>query len=334
MKEKNYGLKSKENVIFFPGMINKLINDGLAFAEENNYVEAAKCFDEAKKYEELDDMILSVYILTLLETKRQQEAKEICEKLMKKKSPMLEQIVELYLTILLDLKDYNEIDTVLNKLLVDKRFSKERKKNFLQLKELSGKLAMEQESLLEKDSSYTSDIELEKFKLDVFTKLRLEEQEQLLQDSFFQDVTEAIPNIIQIAESNKVYPAVQSLALLVLGAIGETTEVLIEKFGFKEKINPVMPPAPNSVDRIDSINNCVHKFSEKNPSEFEMTIGLVRSHAYSLFPFDWTGYSDEEVAEGYINYVETLLGKENEQPNELYDFIKILDESTAIIDND
>jgi hypothetical protein len=334
MKEKKYGLKNNENVIFFPGMVNKLINDGLAFAEENNYVKAAGCFDEAKKHVDLDDMILSVYILTLLETKRQQEAKEICEKLMKKKSPMLEQIVELYLTILLDLKDYNEIDTVLNKLLVDKRFSKERKKNFLQLKELSGKLAMEQESLLEKNSSNTSNIELEKFKLDVFTKLRLEEQEQLLQDSFFQDVTEAIPNIIQIAESKKVYPAVQSLALLVLGAIGETTEVLIEKFGFKEKINPVMPPAPNAVDRIESINESVHKFSEKNPSKFEMTIGLVRSHAYSLFPFDWKGYSDEEVAEGYINYVETLLGKENEQPNELYDFIKILDESTAIIDND
>lgn len=333
MKEKKYGLKNNENVIFFPGMVDKLINDGLAFAEENNYIKAADCFDEAKNYVELDDMILSVYVLTLLETKRQREAKEICEKLMKKKSPMLEQIVELYLTILLDLKDYNEVDSVLNKLLVDKRFSKERKKNFLQLKELSGKLAVEQESLLEKNSSFTN-IELEKFKLDVFTKLRLEEQEQLLQDSFFQDVTEVIPNIIQIAESKEVYPAVQSLALLVLGAIGETTEVLVEKFGFKEKINPVIPPAPNAVDRIESINKFVHRLSEKNPSRFEMTIGLVRSHAYSLFPFDWIGYSDAEVAEGYINYVENLLGEENEQPNELYEFIKILDESTAIIDND
>ncbi|QFF99594.1 hypothetical protein PB01_12545 [Psychrobacillus glaciei] len=334
MKDKNYGLKNNENVIFFPGMVNKLINDGIAFAEENNYVKAAGCFDEAKKYEELDDTILSVYILTLLETKRQQEAKEICENLMKKKSPMLEQFVELYLTILLDLKDYNEVDTVLNKLLVDKRFSKERKKNFFQLKELSGKLAMEQENKLHMDNSISPNIDLEKFRIDVFTKLHLEEQEQLLQNAFFQDVTKAIPDIIKIAESKKVYPAVQSLALIVLGAIGETTEVMIEKFGFKEKINPVTPPAPNAVDRIEKINLCVHKFLEKTPSKFEMTVALVHSHAYALFPFDWVGYSDEEVAEGYINFVDTLLGMENGLPNDLYELIKLVDDSTAIIDND
>ncbi|WP_391116215.1 hypothetical protein [Psychrobacillus sp. L3] len=334
MKEKNYGLKNNENVIFFPGMVNKLINDGIAFAEENNYVKAAGCFDEAKRYVELDDTILSVYILTLLETKRQQEAKEICENLMKKKSPMFEQIVELYLTILLDLKDYSEVDVVLNKLLVDKSFSKERKKNFIQLKELSGKLAMEQVNKLHMDNSVSPNIDLEKFRIDVFTKLHLEEQEQLLQNSFFQDVTKAIPDIIKIAESKKVYPAVQSLALLVLGAIGETTEVMIEKFGFKEKINPVTPPAPNAVDRIENINLYVHKFLEKTPSKIEMTVGLVHSHAYALFPFDWVGYSDETVAEGYINFVDTLLGLENGQPNELYELIKLVDDSTAIIDND
>ncbi|WP_391202273.1 hypothetical protein [Psychrobacillus sp. L4] len=334
MKDKKYGLINNENVIVFPGMVNKLINDGLAFAEENNYLEAAGCFDEAKKYVELDDTILSVYILTLLETKRQLEAKEICENLLQKKSPMLEQIVELYLTILLDLKDYNEVDTLLNKLLVDKRFSKERKKNFLQLKELSGKLAREKENQLHMGNSISPNVEVEKFKIDVFTKLRLEEQEQLLQKSFLADVTEALPDIIKIAESKKVYPAVRTLALLVLGAIGETTEVIIEKFGFKEKINPVTPPAPNAVDRIENINLCVHKLLEKTPSKFEMTVGLVHSHAYALFPFDWVGYSDEEVAEGYINFVDTLLGMENGQPNDLYELIKLVDDSTAIIDND
>ena len=64
--------------------------------------------------------------------------------------------MELYLTILLDLKAYHEVDSVLNKLLVDKRFTNERKKNFLQLKELSGRLAREQENFLANDDEIIS----------------------------------------------------------------------------------------------------------------------------------------------------------------------------------
>ncbi|MDF2066179.1 DUF3196 family protein [Bacillus sp. Cr_A10] len=332
MKKKHYSLKNNENIIFFPGMIDKLIEDGLAFAEENNYMKATECFDEAKKYVELDDMILSIYILALLETRRQQEAKEICEDLMKKRSPMFEQIVELYLTILLDLKEYGEVDKVLNRLLVDKRFPNDRKQNFLQLKELSGKLAKEQESLLDTDQSFTPDNE--KFNINEFTKLSVEEQERLLQESFFRDVTDVIPSIRDIAENSSIYPAIRSLALLVLGAIGETTEVEIEKFGYKAKVNPVNPPTPNAVDRIESINQQVHEFLEKDPSKFEMTIGLVHSHAYALFPFDWVGYSDQEVAKGYVDFVESLFGNGNGQKDELSNLIKRLEDSSVIVEEE
>lgn len=330
MKKKHYNLKNNENIIFFPGMIEKLIEDGLAFAEENNHIKAVECFDEAKKYVELDDMILSVYILALLETRRQLEAKEICERLMKKKSPMFEQIVELYLTILLDLKEYEEVDQVLNKLLVDKRFSNDRKQNFLQLKELSGKLAAEQKNMQHEENTFIqTDMDLNKFTMDTFIKLSLEEQEQLLQGSFFKEITEVIPNIVQIAESTQVYPAVRSLALLVLGAAGETTEVTIEKFGFKEKITPVAPPTPNAIDRIEGINLQVHEILEKEPSKLEMTVGLVHTHAYALFPFDWVGYSDEAVATGYVNFVDRLFGEQDEKQDELYDLIKLLEEATV-----
>ncbi|WP_336496937.1 hypothetical protein [Psychrobacillus sp. FJAT-51614] len=313
-------------------MIDKLIEDGLAFAEENNYIKATECFDEAKKYVELDDMIISIYILALLETKRQQEAKEICEDLMKKRSPMFEQIVELYLTILLDLKEYGEVDKVLNKLLVDRRFPNDRKQNFLQLKELSGKLAKEQESLL--DTDHSSKPDNEKFIMNKFTKLSIEEQEQLLQESFFRDVTDIVPNIRDIAENRNIYPAIRSLALLVLGALGETDEVTIEKYGYKEKVNPVNPPTPNAVDRIESINQHIHEFLEKDPSKFEMTIGLVHSHAYALFPFDWFGYSDQIVAKGYVDFVESLFGDESGQADELNELIKLLEKSTVIVEEE
>ena len=325
MKKRQHSPKTKENIIFFPGMVEKLISDGLAFAEVNNHIDAAKCFDQVREHIELDDTILSVYILTLLETNRQEEAKVICEDLLKKRSPLFEQIVELYLTILLDLKAYHEVDSVLNKLLVDKRFTNERKKNFLQLKELSGRLAREQDNFLANDHEINPSVDKQKFEMEEFLKLSLIEQEALLQEAFHKEATEAIPNIVEIAESKKVSPTIQTLALLLLGANGESTEIQIEKFGFKEMVNPVSPPSPNAMDRIESVNRYIHNILEKDPSKLQLTVGLIHSHAYALFPFDWVGYSDESVAQAYVNFVDTLFGNESVQSNELYELIKLLE---------
>ncbi|SER86260.1 hypothetical protein [Psychrobacillus sp. OK032] len=333
MKKKHVP-KTKENIIFFPGMVEKLLADGLAFAEVNNHIEAAKCFDQAKEHIELDDTILIVYILSLLETNRQTEAKVICENLLKKRSPLFEQIVELYLTILLDLKAYHEVDSVLNKLLVDKRFTNERKKNFLQLKELSGRLAMEQESFLANDTEIISSVDKDRFAIDNFVKLNLLEQEALLQEAFHIESNEVLTDIIDIAQSKKVSPTVQTLALLLLGANGETTNILIEKFGVKKIVNPVSPPSPNAMERIEFIKRHIYGILDKDPSKLQLTVGLVHSHAYALFPFDWEAYSDEAVAQEYVNFVETLFGNESVQPNELYELIKLLEDSTHIIEDE
>ncbi|MFJ8063173.1 hypothetical protein ACIQYS_00870 [Psychrobacillus sp. NPDC096426] len=332
MKKKQHVPRTKENIIFFPGMVEKLIADGLAFAEVNNHIEAAKCFDLAKEHIELDDTILSVYVLSLLESNRQEEAKVICESLLKNRSPLFEQIVELYLTILLDLKNYHEVDSVLNKLLVDKRFTNERKKNFLQLKELSGRLAREQESFLAIDNEIFPSVDKERFAIEAFLELNILEQEALLQEAFHKDVREAIPNIIEIAESENVSPTIQTLALLLLGESGETTEIRIEKFGFKQTVNPVSPPSPNAMDRIGIVNRHIHDILEKDPSKLQLTVALVHSHAFALFPFDWAGYSDEAVAQEYVNFVDALFGNESEQPNELYELIKLLEASTETLE--
>ncbi|WP_144511018.1 hypothetical protein [Bacillus sp. FJAT-22090] len=328
MKKKHHVPKSKENVIFFPGMVEKLITDGLAFAESNNYTKAAECFDQARKYIELDDTILSVYVLTLLETNRQIEAKIICEDLMKNRSSSFEQIVELYLTILLDLKDYKEVDKVLNTLLVDARFTNDRKKNFLQLKELSGRLAREQESLLASENVDIPNVDKDKFTIEEFVILNIREQEKILQDSFHRDISEVIPNIIAIVESKRVSPTIRTLAFLLLGSKNVATEITIEKFGLKEKVSPVSPPSLNAVTRIEAVTRHIQDILEKDPSKLQLAGGLVHSHAYALFPFDWLGYTNEAVAQAYVNFVETLFGNECDQTNELYELIRLLEDST------
>lgn len=334
LKKKRRFLQKQENVIVFPGMVETLIKDGLAFAEENNFSKAVACFDEVKKYEELDDMILNVYILTLLETGRSLEAKEICESLLEKKSPLFEEVVELYLTILLDLKEYTKVDNVLNSVVTNPRYTKKQQQNFMQLKELSTRLASQQEELIDSGELTTIDIDKEKFELDYFTSLSFVEQEQLLQDSFYKNFSDAIPELIAIAESKSVSATVQTLALLLLGTAGVSEEVTIEKFGFKQAVNPIQLPSPAAVDRLDSVKKWIQEFSQKDPSKQALTIELVHRHAYTLFPFDWKGFSDRMIAETYVEYVNALFGEGTIHSNELFEMIKLLEDSLKVMDNE
>lgn len=329
MKKKNHPILKDENVILFPGMIENYVENGLKLAEENNFLEAVSCFDEANKYQELSDMVQSVYILSLLETGRALDAKKICETLYEKKSPFFEQVIELYLTILLDLKDYKQLNEVLNELMKDSTYTFQQKKNFKQLKELSIKMLT--------DHTYSSDEEVqtnfdsEQFELNHFIKLPYGMQEQLLQEAFQIDTLEITKEIITIIESPDIIPTIKSLALLLLGAAGVDSEVTVEKFGFKETVIPTAPPELTAVDRVEPIKRYIENSLEKDPTKLQMTLEMVHRHAYTLFPFDWVGYTNEIVAKRYIEYVDMLFGNRELRSDEFFELLIVLEESLALL---
>lgn len=329
MKKKNHPIHKDENVILFPGMVESYVERGLKFAEESNFMEAVSCFDEATKFKELSDMVQSVYILSLLETGRAVDAKKICETLHEKNSPFFEQVIELYLTILLDLKEYEQLKEVLDGLMKDSTYTFQQKKNFKQLKELSVKMLTD--DTYKTDDGMQITIDHEQFKLSHFKKLPYGQQEQLLQEVFQTDTEGITDEIIAIIESADIIPTIKSLALLLLGAAGVDKEVTIEKFGFKQTIIPTLPPESTAVDRVESIKYYMENLLEKDPTKLQMTSEMIHRHAFTLFPFDWVGYTNETVANCYIEYVDVLFGNRDLQPNEFFDLLIQLEESSEVL---
>ena len=332
MKKKNHPILKDENVILFPGMIESYVEKGLKFAEENNFMEAVSCFDEANKYKELSDMVQSVYILSLLETGRALDAKSICETLYEKKSPFFEQVIELYLTILLDLKEYNQLNEVLDGLMKDSTYTFQQKKNFKQLKELSVKMLTD--TTYTKDEDMHNKIDNEQFKLDNFKKLSYGKQEELIQTAFHSDIMDISREIITIIESSDIIPTVKSLALLLLGAAGVDNEVTVEKFGFKETVIPTAPPESTAVDRVEPIKQYIENSLAKDPTKLQMTLEMVHRHAYTLFPFDWVGYTNETVANRYMEYVDALFGSSELQSDEFFELLLVLEESLEVLSDE
>lgn len=329
LKKKNHPILKDENVILFPGMIEKYVENGLKFAEETNFVEAVSCFDKASKYKELSDMVQSVYILSLLEAGRALDAKKICETLYEKRSPFFEQVIELYLTILLDLKEYKQLNEVLDGLMKDSTYTFQQKKNFKQLKELSSKMLTD--ITYSADEETKTNFDKEQFELSSFIKLPYGQQEHLIQEAFHTDITEITEELIAIIEGSDIIPTIKSLALLLLGAAGVDNEVTVEKFGFKETIIPTAPPEHTAVDRVEPIKRCIENLLEKDPSKLQMTLEMVHRHAYTLFPFDWVGYTNEVVANKYIEYVDVLFGNSELRSDEFFDLLIVMEESLEVL---
>lgn len=328
MKKKSHPVLKDENVILFPGMIENYIEKGLKYAEESNFMEAVSCFDEAKKYTALSDMVQSVYILSLLETGRAADAKEICEILYENKSPFFEQVIELYLTILLDLKEYSQLNEVLDSLMKDSTYTFQQHKNFKQLKELSIKMLTD--TTYSKNDDMHNKLDSEQFKLDNFKRLSFSQQEQLLQMAFQVDIKDVSEEIIVIIESTDTIPTIKSLALLLLGAAGINKEVTVEKFGFKETVVPTAPPEYTAVDRVEPIKQHIENLLSKDPTKLQMTLEMVHRHAYTLFPFDWVGYTNEIVANRYIEYVDVLFGNSELEQDEFFELLIVLEESLEV----
>ena len=274
-------------------------------------------------------MVQSVYILSLLETGRAMDAKEICETLYEKKSPFFEQVIELYLTILLDLKEYKQLNEVLDSLMKDSTYTFQQKKNFKQLKELS--IKMLSDTTYTNDEDMNNEIDHEQFKLENFKKLPYGQQEQLIQMAFQTDVMDISNEIITIVESSDIIPTIKSLALLLLGAAGVENEVTVEKFGFKETVIPTSPPERTAVDRVEPIKQYIENELSKDPTKLEMTLEMVHRHAFTLFPFDWVGYTNETVAKKYMEYVDALFGNSELQSDEFFKLLIVLEESVEVL---
>ena len=334
MKKKKYGkLQTKENLIVFPGTAEKLIADGIELAGNGIYKKAVDCFDEAKAYTELDETALTVYAYALFEIRKYDDAKEVCKKLLYEGFPLYEQIMELYLTILIEMKEFKEVDELLDVLIEEEIFSEEKKKNFEQLRELSMRIANDQEVDADVELEQIPTLEREKYALQAFVSNNGAQQHQLMYEASMGDSTQIIPELIAIVQDTKGIPIIKTLAILLLSADEVEEEVLIEKFGFSEKVIPVNLSHPTKTEKVEKIFALIELRLDQDPTKLDLAYQMITRHAFALFPFDFANFGIEEITDTYVKYINYLFNNEQMEENELYYLINSLEAMYDLIDN-
>ena len=330
MRKKRGKLQKHQNVIVFPGTIERLIVEGQRYAENYQYDKAVVSFQEALQYTEGDESLLSVYAFALYETRNFQEAKAICEKLLAIGPQLYIETMELYLTILMELKEFKQVETLIDSLLEEDVIPPESQDKFIHIRDLNATIADKQDQgiseKLETDEAY------EQFEVDYFfsqTNLQQMQQMQAIRDVNIRPLQELL---VAIIEDNRVHPMIQSFALYLLVQQEIDVEVQVEKFDEERTVNPSKLQFPDEMPVAKQVLKLIESALEQEPSTLEMVQYLLARHMFVTYPFEWFQYQPDEIVEGYIDYVHAMFGEVKETDYDLLDLLNLLEEQSELFD--
>lgn len=325
MKKKRT-IQKFENIVVFPGTIERLLTEAHSYAENYQYDLANEAFAEALQYTEGDEMTLSVYAYSLYEARAYEKAKIICEELFSLGPVMYFEAMELYLTILMQLREFKQVEKIIETLLEEGTIPDDQIEKFQRLKNLNAEIA--ENKILQKHSFEEVDTDL--VSLSHFLALTPNEQLMIVHELTAANIRPIADQLKAIIEHEQINPFIKSLILILLVEQEISIDVTINKFNREKTVNPAELELPTNMPQFQHVSNYVLQALEKEPSTLEMVEFLLSKHAIATYPFEWLDYDVEDVATSYIDYVKMMFGKVQEMDYEIIDFLQQLEELTEL----
>lgn len=326
MRQKKYQVKRDGNVIVFPGTIEKLIQQGLSFMHQENYVEAVAVFEQALPYESNHLQLLSSYAVALYETKDFEKAKEITSQLLTHEDVHYFDAMELYLSISIQLQAYDEVETTISALIDENLIPVELMKKFTYLRALNTRL-------WKRYSESETMGEPVRFTIEQFEAMSVFEQQEVLATLENEDVEGLLPIIVEIVHSGKFSPIIVTFALVLLFQANYSKRVMITKLGFQMDVVPAELTLPNQDVKTLEVLGLLEKRFEKDPTRFDMAKEIIHKYGIIMYPFGWRDYEVDEVTKGYEQYIESLMTGMRFPKSELNIFIKRIDNDLYVQDH-
>jgi len=330
LKKKQKKYTTIDNVVIFPGTVEKLIARAHEYVENYQYDLANYSFEEALKYTEGDEVTLSVYAYSLYETKSFEKASEVCERLLNIGPTMYLEVMELYLTICMQLKQYRKVESIIISLLEEGAIPQEQVDKFERLKEINANIADNANKQEDAITNSTNEIDQELFQLEKFMALSPNKQLTLVHELTTLNIRPIVQNLKAIIENEDTHPFIKSIVLILLVEQQVDVNIKISKFNQEKYVNPSVLELPTKMPKFMAVSKIIIEKLEKEPSTLEMVEYLISKHAIVTYPFEWLDYETEDVATGYIDLVRSMFGSVHEMDYELVEFLQILEKLTEL----
>ncbi|MFD0827366.1 tetratricopeptide repeat protein [Neobacillus sp. M.A.Huq-85] len=309
--KKRERVKRKENVIFFPGLEQRLTEKGLESLQLKKYEEAIELLEGAKELDPENGDVLMGLVLAYFEAGAYRKAKKLANELLLKGIGDYYQMVDLYLTILIQLHEYQEIVSTIEVLLDEKEIPPEKQDHFITILQFSRRMAEQDQADVENDNSYETGPTNKS--LNLFSLQNTTEQMLLLSKLAERNIRPYIEeiNAYLIAETGQSFFKTTLLTLLKEQEYDK--EIEVQKFHQVIKIIPTKLPEVHAQPRMEKIIEHLEDYLENsNPVLLADIIGMVERIFFISYPFELEPKNAKAWAAAFHVLAEEYMGNDLE----------------------
>lgn len=320
---------TKNNVIMFPGTIERLKTQAHQYAENYQYDKAVDAFEEVFAYEQGDEQLLSAYAFSLFEVRRFEDARAVCEQLFAMGTDLYIEVMELYLSTCMELREFQHVEKMISELMNENAIPPQALEQFEHIRALNARIA---ESAAQKETSAHIEETLDEadYLLDAFFEQSLLKQMQLLRTLQQANVRPIAKRLQHIIEHEEAHPMIQSIALYILVEQQIAMSIEVTKFNHTATVDPSTLQLPENMDIVARVLEIVENKLQQEISTLDMVQYLIARHVLVTYPFAWFDYEAEDLADGYVDYVHQMFGHIQETDYELINFIMELEKFSEL----
>lgn len=276
--------KRIDNVIFFPGIEQKLADKGLESLQMKKYEEAINLLEEAKEHDPENENVLIGLVLAYFEASSLKKAKELAKEMLLKGMGDYFQMVDLYLTVLIQLHEYQEIVETIEALLEEKEIPPERHDHFLTILQFSRRMTEHNQSDI---NEILPEEETNIKELNLFSLHNLNEQMLVVSSLAEKNIRPYLHEIEAYLNADSGHPFLKTMLITLLKEQEYDKELSIKKFSIVKIVAPTLLPEVSLQPRMKEIEKrLADRLENSNPVLFENIIGMVERIFFISYPFE------------------------------------------------
>lgn len=272
--------QSKENIVLFPGVVEKLVTKGMDALKEKRFEDALSNFEQALEIQPDHPQGRFGVALSLIEQSRLQEAKEATAKMLKEDIGNYYDILQVHISLLVQLGHYDEVVTMLEAIMAEEKLPSHLAESFYHLLHFSRQMVDDCNIELDDDGKDPPE--------DLLCYLHNGSKEkqwlaiQMLGKALNGKTIEAFKDYLKNKQHD---PILKSIVLQYLKDYQVDENIEIHKFGKVIKMNTAqLEDVFHKKFGEDTVEFISDQLEHENPSLFEVVSQICWHYLFAIYP--------------------------------------------------
>lgn len=295
------------NIVYFPGLVNRLLDKGMDALNDKKHKEALGYFSDILHHENKHPQAHLGYILSLFGLGQLSEAKTHCEQMMREGVGDYFEVLQIYLSILVQLSEFEKAAEMIEAVLQENKLPPDMAESFYQILEFSRK-RMSEPKISEDPAPEKTTVDISKQR-SLLNSSDIEKQWIAIQDLSESRQAEAIDLYKQFLKDKDKDPFLKSMVLQILNKKNIKEPVEIYKFGKHLNIHTAALGNMLTDNFFEEVKEVLSKsLQHENPTLYEMALQIWEHFVTAMFPVAITPRDENLWAAALFQVIHDLNG--------------------------